>query len=190
MIRLFTGLEIPRAIAGRLQRLQSGLPGARWIEPESFHITLRFIGDVSEDTASEIDEILSGIHADPFEVELRGTGQFGNKRPLAVWAGIINSAPLAALQMLQENALQKMGLPPETRKYLPHITLARLTNRQTRATNVMRYIEQNNLFHEPAFTVRQTVLFSARTGRGGGPYIAERTYPLGADTRTPLPDLS
>lgn len=185
MIRLFTALEIPKTPSGRLQSLQSGLSGARWIEPESFHITLRFIGDVAEDTAVEIDETLSRLQAEPFDIELRGLGQFGNNRPRAVWARIEESAPLLALQAHQETALQKIGLPPETRKFTPHITLARLNGHRTNTTGVMQYIEQYNLFHEPPFTVTRFVLFSARGGRGGGPYIAERTYPL---DNTILPD--
>jgi len=182
MIRLFTALEIPTTTAGRLQSLQSGLQSARWIEPESFHITLRFIGEVSEDTASEVDEALSSVQADPFEVELCGLGQFGNKRPRAVWAGLIDTPSLLALQAHLETVLKKIGLTPESRKYMPHVTLARLNNRKTSGGDVTQYIEQNNLFHEPAFLVTQFVLFSARTGRGGGPYIAERTYPLASDT--------
>ncbi len=181
MIRLFTALEIPATTTGSLQRLQSGLQGARWIDPENFHITLRFIGDVPEDTAGEIDEILSRIQASPFDVELRGLGQFGNNRPRAVWARIMDSAPLLALQAQQETALQQMGLAPESRKYAPHITLARLNSRKTDAAGVMQYIEQHNLFHELPFSATRFVLFSARSGRGGGPYIAERTYPLGTD---------
>ncbi|MEQ9146003.1 MAG: RNA 2',3'-cyclic phosphodiesterase [Parvibaculaceae bacterium] len=178
MIRLFTALEVPADAADRLRTLQSGLRGARWIDPENFHITLRFIGDVPEDTACEIDEALSHIHASPFDLSLQGVGQFGNTRPHAVWAGVSDTQPLRALQARHETAMQKIGLRPEPRKYTPHVTVARLNKRSTSAGDVMHYIEQHNLFMSLPFRVTRFVLFSARSSRGGGPYIAERTYPL------------
>jgi RNA 2',3'-cyclic 3'-phosphodiesterase len=182
MIRLFTGLEIPPSIAQRLSLLQSGLQGARWIDPENFHITLRFIGDVPENTACEIDETLSSIYEDPFDLELHGIGQFGNDKPHAVWAKVGESEPLRALQAHQEIALQRLGLRPEPRKYTPHITLARLNKRGVNASDVMHYIEHNNLFASEPFEVTRFVLFSARSSKGGGPYVVERAYPLEDET--------
>ena len=178
MIRLFTGLEIPFSIGQRLSLLQSVLQGARWVEPENFHITLRFIGDVPEDTACEIDEALSYIHEDPFELELQALGQFGNEKPHAIWARVSESAALRALQAHQEIAMQRLGLRPEPRKYTPHVTLARLNKRSTSASDVMRYIEHNNLFSSQPFLVSRFALFSARSSKGGGPYVIERSYPL------------
>lgn len=179
MIRLFTGLEIPPSAAQRLSLLQAGLQGARWIDPENFHITLRFIGDVPEDTASEVDEALSHIYEDPFSLELHGIGQFGHDKPHAVWAGVAESAPLRALQAHQEIALQRLGLRPEPRKYTPHVTVARLNKRNTSPSDVMHYIEHNNLFASKPFEITRFVLFSARSSKGGGPYVVERSYPLG-----------
>lgn len=178
MIRLFTGLEIPASAAQRLSLLQAGLQGARWIDPENFHITLRFIGDVPEDTACEIDEALSHIYEDPFDLKLHGIGQFGHDKPHAVWAGVAESAPLKALQAHQEIALQRLGLRPEPRKYTPHVTVARLHKRTTSPSDVMHYIEHNNLFASEPFEITRFVLFSARSSKGGGPYVVERVYPL------------
>jgi len=178
MIRLFTGLEIPPSVAQRLSLLQAGLQGARWIDPDNFHITLRFIGDVPEDTAAEIDETLSRIYEDPFDLELQGIGQFGHDKPHAVWARVAESAPLRALQAHQEIALQRLGLRPEPRKYTPHVTVARLNKRNTSPSDVMHYIEHNNLFTSEPFNVSRFALFSARSSKGGGPYVVERSYPL------------
>lgn len=176
MIRLFTAIEIPDAVANDLARLQSGLPGARWIDAENFHITLRFIGEVPEDVAAGIDRALAGIGGAPFELKLSGVGQFGNKRPRAVWAGVRGCAALTALQARHERAVQSAGLEPEHRNYAPHVTLARLRNGDRR--DVMHYIEANNLFESAPFTIDRFVLFSARLSQGGGPYVAERIYPL------------
>lgn len=186
MIRLFTALEVPNTVSLRLQMLQSGLRGARWISPENFHITLRYMGDVPEDTAHEIDQALDQISQDwtdhdPVEITLEGLGQFGHAKPHAVWAGVKPNKALLALQAKQEMAMQRIGLAPETRKYTPHVTLARLTRSETSPGEVMQYIEQNNLVAVEPFTPTRFVLFSSRTSRGGGPYVAERTYDLSLD---------
>ncbi len=178
MIRLFTALEIPASASDHLCTLQSGLQNARWISPENFHITLRFIGDVSEDMAFEIDESLSLIRAEPFDLHLSGLGSFGHSKPHALWAGVADSDPLHALHARQETAMQKLGLKPEPRKYTPHVTIARLNKRATNAGDVMHYIEHRNLFSTLPFPVTRFVLFSARNSKGGGPYVAERIYDL------------
>ena len=176
MIRLFTAIEIPSHIRAALSRLQQGLPGARWIEPENFHITLCFIGEVSEDVASDIDETLAGLDDDAFDLHLTGLGQFGNDKPRALWAGVSDSPDLRALQAHQEAALKRIGLRLERRKYTPHVTLARFN--QIEPATVWRFIESNNLFETLPFRVTRSVLFSSRLSQGGGPYVAERLYDL------------
>ena len=176
MIRLFTALEIPDEVADRLIQLQTGLHGARWIEREAFHITLRFIGEVAEDVAADIDKALEEEGAaDAFELHLSGVGQFGNKHPHALWAGVAPNPALSALQTAHERLMRKTGLAPETRTYKPHVTLARLKNIEPEP--VWRYIETNNLFESLPFKVWRVGLFSARL-KGGGPYRLERVYPV------------
>jgi 2'-5' RNA ligase len=175
MIRLFTALEIPDEIAARLTGLQRGIDGARWIERENFHITLRFIGDIPEDVAADVDAALAAVPVRPFEIELEGVGEFGGRKPHAVWAGVKPSDALRQLQARHESAVRRAGLLPETRKYTPHVTLARL--RGIEAPDVYRFIEANNLFATPKFEVTRAVLFSSRAGTGGGPYLPERYYP-------------
>ncbi|MDE1996394.1 MAG: RNA 2',3'-cyclic phosphodiesterase, partial [Rhizobiaceae bacterium] len=88
MPRLFTALEIPRNAAMSLSLLRGGLPGARWIDVENYHITLRFIGDVDGRTADEIVERLDRIDRPEFQLRLEGIGSFGSKKPHSVWAGV------------------------------------------------------------------------------------------------------
>lgn len=71
MPRLFTGLEIPPDIGQTLSNLRGGLPGARWIDPENYHVTLRFIGDIDGPAANEIASTLERINRKPFEVALQ-----------------------------------------------------------------------------------------------------------------------
>lgn len=183
MIRLFTALEIPGDIAERLGRLQHGLPGARWIDRDAFHLTLCFIGEVTEPVAEEIDQALSRIEAAPFDVQLHGIGEFGHKKPHTVWAGVSENPALHALQAEQETLLRRLRIDLETRKYTPHVTLTRTS--WVDPLSIGRFIEANNLFETLPFPVTRFVLFSARLSRGGGPYVAERIYPLENTINTP-----
>ena len=88
MIRLFVALELPEAVRTRLSMLQGGVPGARWSTDEQLHLTLRFIGEVDDNVAHDIDDALAGIRAPAFTLELAGVGEFGGKNPRALWAGV------------------------------------------------------------------------------------------------------
>jgi 2'-5' RNA ligase len=176
MLRLFTAIEIPEAVRTRLTFLQSGVPGARWIARENLHLTLRFIGEVSEPTASDIDETLSAVRAKPFEVALKGIGEFGGREARALWVGVAANSALAHLAAKIESALQRMGLPAETRKYTPHVTLARL--RDAPAAKVRAFLSANNLFDSGPFTVRAFTLYSSFQTPKGSQYRAERNYDL------------
>lgn len=176
MPRLFTGLEIPADIGLELSMLRGGLPGARWITPENYHVTLRFIGDVDETTAQEIDLAVSRVRRAPFELTLEGVTSFGGRKPRAVVAAVAPSAALLELQAEQERLIQRIGLEPEGRKYTPHVTLARL--RDTSPIDVAEYLAARGLFRTKPFKVTRFVLFSARASVGGGPYVVEAGYPL------------
>jgi 2'-5' RNA ligase len=176
-MRLFTALEIPPDIAGRLAVLQAGLENARWIDAQALHLTLRFIGEVEPHQADAIDVTLKTIKAAPLTLELKGIGQFGNRRPRAVWAGIGGNPALHELQKAHERACRQAGCAPEPRNYTPHVTLGRLKN--TSAVQVETYCAAHGLFASPPFAVSRFVLMSARPSRGGGPYVIERSYDLG-----------
>ncbi len=176
MPRLFTGVEIPREVADSLALLRGGLPGARWIDPENYHLTLRFIGDVDDVIAHEIGELLGRVRRRGFEIVLNGLDQFGGRKPRAVFAAANGSSALLELQAEHERLLQRMGLPPESRKYTPHVTLARLRDASTRA--VAEYLASHGYFRSPAFAIPRFVLFSSRASTGGGPYVVEAAYPL------------
>src|SRR5436305_13595679 len=117
MPRLFTGLEIPAEIGQTLSSLRGGLPGARWIDPENYHVTLRFIGDIDGVAAREIASILFRVNRKPFEVKLQSLSSFGGRKPRAVVASVVPSRPLIELQAELERLMQRFGLDPEGRKF-------------------------------------------------------------------------
>ncbi len=177
MPRLFTGLEIPRPVADSLAMMRGGLPGARWIDPENYHLTLRFIGDIDDALARDIAGLLGRVQRRPFALRLDGLSSFGGRKPRALVASVTPAAPLLELQAEQERLLQRLGLEPEGRKYIPHVTLARL--RDSSSWQVADYLSARGHFRSAAFEVSRFVLFSSRASVGGGPYVVEAAYPLG-----------
>lgn len=176
MPRLFTALEIPRHAAMSLSLLRGGLPGARWIDVENYHITLRFIGDIDGRTADEIVNRLDRVDREEFQISLSGIGSFGSKKPHSVWAGVSPSPELNALQGEIERICQRIGLPPDPRKFTPHVTLARL--RSARVEDVVHYLAGRGNFHTTPFMVGRFVLMSSKESVGGGPYLTEEIFPL------------
>ncbi len=186
MPRLFTALEIPRNAAMSLSLLRGGLPGARWIDVENYHITLRFIGDVDGRTADEIVDRLDRIDRPEFQLRLEGIGSFGSKKPHSVWAGVSQSPDMFALQGEIERICQRIGLQPDPRKFTPHVTLARL--KSSRVDDVVHYLSGRGNFYTQPFTVGRFVLLSSRESVGGGPYLTEEIFPL-HESRSAFPSL-
>jgi 2'-5' RNA ligase len=176
MPRLFTGLEIPADIGQTLSGLRGGLPGARWIDPENYHVTLRFIGNIDGMYANEIASMLFRVNRKPFEVRLQGLTSFGGKKPRAVVAAVEPSRPLIELQAEHERLMQRLGLDPEGRKFTPHVTLARLHDASSQ--DVADYLSVRGYFPSRTFMASRFVLFSSRASTGGGPYVVEDSYAL------------
>ncbi|MBV8937684.1 MAG: RNA 2',3'-cyclic phosphodiesterase, partial [Alphaproteobacteria bacterium] len=123
MLRLFVGIGFPPELKLQLSSLCSGVPGAKWVEAGNFHLTLRFIGEVGEDIAADIDEALSRLRARRFTLQIAGTGVFGGgDKPRSLWAGVERTPELSALRDKVEQAMMRAGLPPEPRKFAPHVT--------------------------------------------------------------------
>jgi len=176
MPRLFTGLEIPDDIRQSLSMLRGGLPGARWIDPDNYHMTLRFVGDVDDMLAREIEFMLGKVSRGRFELRLDGLSSFGGRKPRAVVATVAPSPAVMELQAEHERLMQRIGIEPEGRKFTPHVTLARL--RDTSSHDVAEFLSARGGFRSAPFEVSNFVLFSSRASVGGGPYVVEADYPL------------
>ena len=176
MPRLFTGIEIPSGIAEALNRLRGGLPGARWIERENYHITLRFLGDIDDRAAHDAASVLADIRKPAFDLHFDGLASFGGRKPRSVHAQVVATPALLHLQDEHERLMRRIGLAPETRKFTPHVTLARLRN--TSSHDVAHYLSERGFFRTAPFPVTRFVLFSSRASSGGGPYVVEESYPL------------
>lgn len=177
MPRLFTGIELPDHIRDRLAEVRVPLPGARWLEPDDLHITLRFAGDIDNRQADEFRTALAAIEEPAFSLRISGLGAFGGNQPKTLWAGLATSPELEALARANERAARNAGLPPEKHSFKAHVTLARLKG--TRADELARMLEGSSALVSEPFAVDRFALFSSRPGVGGGPYVVEDEFPLG-----------
>ena len=129
-MRIFIALDIDDAIRQRIQRFMEGVsgfaPDARWVRPESLHVTLKFIGEKPLDTVEEIKRALSGIRTEPIEITLRGYGFFPTAKAARVlWVGIESGPQLPSLAKAVDEATFGLGIPKEDHPFAPHLTLAR-----------------------------------------------------------------
>jgi len=177
-MRLFVGVELPWLLRERLSMLAGvGLPGARWVPPENYHLTLRFIGETPRHRAEDIDSALAALSARSFSLTMAGVGTFTKGgRSTALWAGVERNPQLDHLQNKIETALQRCGLEPERRRFQPHVTLARLDN--VPEGKLVSYVQAHNLFRAEPVPVQHFTLFSSRLGKEASVYTAEVEYGL------------
>lgn len=176
MPRLFAAIEIPEPIRDELSDLEVPLPGARWIGIDDMHLTLRFCGDIEKGVAVELMHALGRVEVEAFSMRLSGVGCFGGDDPRTLWAGVEAPQTLDRLAYAVERAARDAGLPPEARKFKPHVTIARL--KYARVDTVARFLQRHAGYRSDFFPVGQFALFSSKPLVGGGPYVLEEHYPL------------
>jgi 2'-5' RNA ligase len=176
-MRLFVGIAIPAEVGLALDALAGGVPGADWIDPASYHVTLRFIGEVGRSHAEEIDAALAEIVAPGFGLSIARIDLFQTAgRPRTLWAGVDHCAALNHLARKIDRAVVRTDLPAEDRAFTPHVTIARL--RKATLPDVMTFIERHALFRAPHFSVDRFTLYESRQGGGGPVYIPLVEYGL------------
>ena len=178
MIRLFVALDLPEAVRQRLAGLQGGVPGARWLAPENLHVTLRFLGEVDEPTAQDIDAELDRLVAAPFDFSLEGKDYFGagKKKPYALILTVPRTGPLQTLRDKVDRAAVAAGLPPDDRKYRPHVTVARL--KDAPMERVRRWVAEYGPLQVGPLPAERFVLYRSHLGSAAASYEPLATYPL------------
>jgi 2'-5' RNA ligase len=176
MLRLFVGIGFPPELKLRLSLLCSGVPGAKWVDAGNFHLTLRFIGEIGEDVAADIDDALSRLRARRFTLQIAGTGVFGGEKPRSLWAGVERSPELGGLRDKVEQALVRIGLPPEPRKFSPHVTLARL--RDPPPDKLRDFLVAHAQFRADPLRVEGFSLIASFQTKSGSVYEDQADYPL------------
>jgi 2'-5' RNA ligase len=176
MLRLFVGIEFPPELKLRLSLLCSGIPKARWVDAGNMHLTLRFIGEISEAVAADVDQALARLRARRFWLQLAGTGVFGGDRPRSLWVGVERNSDLIALRDKIEQALTRVGLSPELRKFAPHVTLARLQNPPL--DQVTGFLAAHAGFRAEPLSVEAFNLIASYPTKSGSVYEDQAAYPL------------
>ncbi|MEO0398612.1 MAG: RNA 2',3'-cyclic phosphodiesterase [Pseudomonadota bacterium] len=174
--RTFVAFSVPDAVRPHLERLQTGVRGARWVDPENFHLTLAFIGDADTRQLADYDAALSDITAPSFELTLDGAGVFGRRRPHALWAGVRANPDLDSLQEKVETALRRAGADIEARKFTSHVTLAYLKGASVDETE--RWRSGAALFQSAPIAVGEFHLYASYLGSAGARYEILRDYAL------------
>ena len=187
-VRLFTAIDLPAEVTDRLLSLCHGMPGARWVKPEQFHLTLRFIGAVSRERYAVIRSRLAAVESGPPVLNLAGVGSFpASGPPRVIWAGVEPSGILTALRNRIEEGLVAAGCEAEERPFSPHITLARL--RDVPRHLVLPYLARYASFAAGPVAVTEYLLYSSVLNREGSMHRVEARYPLAAvpgSTASPL----
>ncbi len=176
MIRIFVGLSLDETIIKPLSKLAGGIPGARWITPGNYHITLLFIGDIPENRAVEVNDVLTRLDHPPFAISIDGLGTFGHARPHTLWAGVTLTPDRAHLQKKIIHAIDELDLDIDHRKFIPHITLARLSDEP--GHHLQNFITENSPFHGGTLMVRAATLYQSILSSEGSTYLKLMDYPL------------
>jgi RNA 2',3'-cyclic 3'-phosphodiesterase len=175
MHRLFVAIRPPDRIRDLLLGTMGGISGARWQRDDQIHLTLRFIGEVDRHRAGDIVAALGTIHHPRFEIAINGLGAFDRRgQPEAVWAGVTPHEPLKILHKKIDQAMVRVGIEPEQRAYLPHITLARLK----RARSVGGLLEASGGLRSDPFPVERFALYESKLTPEGAVYTIVETYAL------------
>ena len=177
MPRLFIAVDLPTDIQKNLESMSFGIPGAKWIDQQQIHLTVRFVGEVDGTTFLDIKAALEQVRLAPFSLALKGVGHFPPRgKPRVLWVGIEQSQPLQSLKKRIDITLAGVGLEPEGRKFSPHITLARLKNSPIH--KVANFLAGNGLFSQEPFEVKDFKLYSSTLTPKGAIHKVEKIYSL------------
>lgn len=177
-MRLFTAIALPAPIISALSTLQGSLAGVTWNRPNSYHLTLRFIGEVRNYTLmNDIDLALRRIDASAFDITVQNVGIFDQANQHTIlWAGVAPCKALEHLNRKVEQALRNLDLPMPRKRFYPHITLARAQNIHN--DKLAQWVQTYNLFSLPPTRITQFSLFSSHSLEDNPYYIPEVDYLL------------
>ena len=176
-MRLFVAVDLPDTIKKQLEALRHGIPDAKWVPEGNAHLTLAFLGEISDADLGDIGLALGRISHTSFDLKIRSVDVFGNaRRPRVLWAGIQSNSDLEALQQKVCNALGQAGFSLEERRFRPHITLARI--HMSPYERVRSFLTDHSLFCLPEFEISSFTLFSSHLAHSGAIYTEEFSFDL------------
>jgi 2'-5' RNA ligase len=178
-MRVFLGLDLPDPVRSALAVQQFLLPLPRRVPVEQFHLTLLFVEEADETALEAAHDGWAALSFARFALELRGLGLFGGDRPRAAWAGVAPSDPLMRLQARVERVARAAGLAPESRRFVPHVTLGRFPPPQfADAARLERAVAEGAGFASPEWQVRDMVLWQSHLSARGARYDELARHPF------------
>lgn len=180
--RLFIALELTESCREILAGLATPVRGVRWLTPDQLHLTLAFLGDVTEEAELRLREKLAEVRVPPFLLPIEGVGTFGGPRPSVIWAGVGTGHPhLFALHKRVHDALLAARFDPVLRSFHPHVTLARLKDVSAHTLRPFLKLHEAAEFALVEFTT--FALVSSKPGAEGSIYTVEARYDLKAQAQ-------
>jgi 2'-5' RNA ligase len=194
-MRIFIGIDLESEVRVRISRFLEGVegfaPDARWVRPESLHITLKFIGEQTPERVEAIAERLRRVESSVFDIRSAGYGFFPTaKAPRVFWIGIHAGPQLAELAESIDTATAELGIPREDRPFSPHLTLARAGGRlgspkwrkgdgpnATFAVLEKRLAAMSELDFG-TMTANEFILYQSQLSPGGSKYTKLQRFPL------------
>ncbi len=196
-MRIFIGIDLDPEVRARISRFLDGVQGfapeARWVRPESLHITLKFIGEQTSEQVEAITERLRRVESGEFEIRSGGYGFFPTaKAPRVFWIGIQAAPPLALLARNIDRTTSELGIPREDRPYSPHLTLARGgSGRRSGSPKWRKGDGPNSIFaalekrlaamgeiNFGAMTAHEFILYQSQLSPGGSRYTKLQRFAL------------
>src|SRR5208283_1647383 len=194
-MRIFVGIDLDSEVRGRISRFLEGVasfaPEARWVHPESLHITLKFIGEQTAERVEAIAQRLRRVGGSAFEIRFGGYGFFPTaKAPRVFWIGVHAGPELAELAENIDIATAELGVPREDRPYNPHLTLARAGGRSgspkrrkgdgpNRIFAVLdKRLAAMGELDFGAMAAREFILYQSQLSSGGSKYTKLQRFPL------------
>lgn len=177
-MRLFVALDLPEPIHAELDRLETSMSGMRWLEDDQRHVTLRFIGEVDPGRLGEIADCLAVVEGEPFQLSLKGLGHFPPRgQPQTLWVGVEPEPALRRLKAHVDRQLREVDLPPDGRRFVPHVTVARLRHAPP-PDRFGDFLMRHSLFRAAPFVVQGFSLYSSHLRAEGALYVEEARYDL------------
>ena len=178
MIRSFAAIPLPEPVTDALEAVQEDLRIGRLVPPEDMHLTLVFLGELREPDLAEVHDAFEGVGPPGFDLRLRGLGLFGGGQPRSIHAVVEESPALRHLQSKLERAARNAGIDIARRRFVPHVTIARLKGRREEASEAAEFVARRSLVQPPPFRVEAFALYSSHLRRDGPVYDELASYPL------------
>ena len=176
MPRLFAAIRPPAEVREALRATMGAVPGARWLSDDQLHLTLAFLGEVDGRDGDSLVDQLEAVRCAPFALGIDGVGHFERKgAPVALWARVVPGEALASLQKRVACASRRAGIAPDARKFLPHVTLARLGGS---AGPIGRWLVAHHSLAAGPWQVGEFVLYQSHLRPEGPLYAAVARFAL------------